>query len=626
VLGGELHLSGRKTWLQSRRAWIANHGTHYTESSDTLTRPIASLARLMMLTFIGVSAAALPAAAASGGEVFDAGTVAFLTKVDSWALGSLGVQMPGRIAIFETLAAEQLDQSYGDDGVDGIPAAAAYLELYFRSGEYVDKPVIYIRERNMRAYLAGHIPPGRVEQFNRTHRIAPVLLLDDEAWMLLFRTGRADRNDYTRAAGLGSLRDSLAGLSERKEFRLAIDRLSARYSSFLADGVIRLAPAPGGEWTPAGEVFRAPASAPASTPAIRAPASAPAIRRGGPAPAAQDAPAGQWRVLCQAWLARDAQAVNKAIARLEVSLPHAAGPGYPSAAVRSLERLYGRTRQFTFAWGGYAISLVLFIIAAASGAAWARKGGLGVFSLCTLIMLAGFIIRWILSGRAWYLPPLMNQFEAVSGSALLGAVIALMLERLYRRNFFVLAAAFYATACWVAQLVFPEQMSGGIRAQHGILSSPVMAVHVSVIIIGHALVGMTFVISLAYLVVAMFQRAERPSSPADLRPAGQMSTLAIIDRSNLIVAQIAAWSVVAGTILGAYWGDFAWGRWWGWDPKETWALITALVYVVMLHIRFLTPPRWRGLVTALICILGTAVMLFNWIVVNFLLSGKHSYA
>jgi len=603
-----------------------------------MMRRAAILACLLALSAPGGGAIASAASAAPGGEVFDAGTVAFLTKVDAWALDSLGVQMPGRIAIFETLAAEQLDQSYGDDGVDGIPAAAAYLELYFRSGEYVDKPVLYIRERNMRAYLAGHIPASLREQFDRTHRIAPVLLLDDEAWMLLFRTGRADRNDYARAAGLGSLRDSLAGLSERKEFRLAIDRLSARYSSFLAEGVIRLAPAPGGEWTPAEEVFRALAtastSAPASAPAIRRGGSSPAIRRGGsspapastPAPAAEDTPARQWRALRQAWLARDAQAVNAAIARLEALLPHAAGPGYPSPAVRSLERLYGRTSQFTFAWGGYAISLVLFIIAAASGAAWARKCGLGVFSLCTLIMLAGFIIRWILSGRAWYLPPLMNQFEAVVGSALLGAVIALMLERLYRRNFFVLSAAFYATACWVAQLVFPEQMSGGIRAQHGILSSPVMAVHVSVIIIGHALVGMTFVISLAYLVVAMFQRADRPSSPADLRPAGQMSTLAIIDRSNLIVAQIAAWSVVVGTILGAYWGDFAWGRWWGWDPKETWALITALVYIVMLHIRFLTPLRWRGLVTALICILGTAVMLFNWVVVNFLLSGKHSYA
>ncbi len=576
-----------------------------------MTIRAAILACLLMLAAPGGGAVAL---AAPAGDVFDAETAAFLTKVDSSALGSLGVQMPGRIAIFETLAVEQLDQSYGGQSVDGIPAPVAYMELYLRSGKYVDKPVIYIRERNMRSYLAGHIPAALREQFERTRRIAPVLLLDDEAWMLLLRTGRAGRDDYTRAAGLGGLRDSLAGLSDRKEFRLAIDRLSARYSSFLAEGVMRLAPAPGGEWATAGEVFGAGAAA-------TAPASA-----SSPSPAIEDTPAGQWRALRQAWFARDPAAVNRAVASLEVLLPKAAGPGYPSATVRSLERLYGQTRQFTFAWGGYAVCLVLFIIAAASGAGWARKLGLGIFSLCTLIMLAGFIIRWILSGRAWYLPPLMNQFEAVVGSALLGAVIALMLERLYRRNFFVLAASFYATACWVAQLVFPEQMSGGIRAQHGILSSPVMAVHVSVIIIGHALVGMTFVISLAYLVVALFKRSDEASSPADLRPAGAMSTLAMIDRSNLIVAQIAAWSVVAGTILGAYWGDFAWGRWWGWDPKETWALITAMVYVVMLHIRFLTPPRSRGLVTALICILGTAVMLFNWIVVNFLLSGKHSYA
>jgi ABC-type transport system involved in cytochrome c biogenesis permease subunit len=564
---------------------------------------------------VALAAQAAPAArAATGGDVFDADTAAFLAKVDSWALGSLGVQMPGRIAIFETLAAEQLDQSYGAESVEGVPAAVAYLELYFRSGKYVDKPVLYIRERNMRAYLAGQIPPALGEQFSRTHRIAPAGLLDDDAWMLLFRAGRADRNDYARAAGLGSLRGSLAALSERKEFRLAIDRLSARYSSFLAEGVMLLAPATGGEWALAEEVFREPATAAAT-------ASAPT-----PLPADEDTPAGQWRALRRAWLARDPAAVNQAVARLEALLPEAAGPGYPTPAVRSLERLYYRTRQFTFAWGGYAVALVLFIIAVASGAGWARKTGLGVFSLCTLIMLAGFIIRWILSGRSWYLPPLMNQFEAVAGSALLGAVIALALERFQPRNYFVLAASFYATACWVAQLVFPEQMSSDIRAQHGILSSPVMAVHVSVIIIGHALVGMTFVISLAYLVTAIFQHSEPPSSPADLRPAGAMSTLAMIDRSNLIVAQIAAWSVVAGTILGAYWGDFAWGRWWGWDPKETWALITALVYVVMLHVRFLTPPRWRGLVTALICILGTAVMLFNWIVVNFLLSGKHSYA
>jgi ABC-type transport system involved in cytochrome c biogenesis permease subunit len=92
------------------------------------------------------------------------------------------------------------------------------------------------------------------------------------------------------------------------------------------------------------------------------------------------------------------------------------------------------------------------------------------------------------------------------------------------------------------------------------------------------------------------------------------------------VAQLAAWFLIAGTLLGAYWGDFAWGRWWGWDPKETWALITCVVYLAVLHVRLVTPSRYRGLVTALICLLGSLVMIFNWVFVNYFLSGKHSYA
>jgi len=570
-----------------------------------MTRPASTLTCLLALAW--ASAAAF-AAGQAGGDVFDANTIGFLTKVDSSVLGLLGAQHRGRIAILNTVAAEQLDQAYGDDSVDGINATAAYLELYFRAGAYVDKPVIYIREKNMRAYLAGHIPAGRVEQFKRTHRIEPAMLLSDQAWMLLFSTGRADRKDYVRAAALGSLRDSLARLSERKEYRIPIDRLSARYSSFLAEGIMRLAPDADDDWLTAEDIFRASA---AST-----------------APADAETPAGQWRLLRKAWLARDAGAVNEAVARLETLLPRAAGARatYPSPAVRSLERLYNRTRQFTVVWVGFAVSLVLLILAAGSRCLWARRLGLGVFSLSTLGLLAGFVVRWIISGRAWYLPPIMNQFEAVVGSALLGAIIAFVLEMIWRRNFFALAAAFYATVALLAGLIFPEQMSGTIRVQPGILSSPVMAVHVSVIIIGHALVGMTFVLSVLYIVVAIFSQTDQRSAPADLRRGGDGSVLAVIDRCNLIVAQIACWSVVAGTILGAYWGDFAWGRWWGWDPKETWAFITAIIYVALLHIRFLTPSRFRGLVTALICILGFAAMMFNWIVVNYILAGKHSYA
>lgn len=564
-----------------------------------------------ILTCLLALASATPLAVGpkpAGGDVFDANTIDFLAKVDSSALGLLPAQHRGRIAILETVVAEQLSQAYGAGSIDGIAAPAAYLELYFRSGAYLDKQVIYIRERNMRAYLAEKLPPQRAERFKRTRRIEPASLVDDRALMLLFRTGRADRKDYARAGAMGSMRNSLAELSERKEFRVAIDRLSARYSSFLGEGAMRIAPAGDDDWLTAEDVFRASAATTTSAPVAT--------------------PADQWRALRQAWLARDAGAVNEAIASLETLLPQAVGDGgaYPSDTVRSLERLYNSTGQFKVVWIGFAASLALLTIAAGAGRGWSRKFGLGVFSVSTLLLLVGFAFRWVLSGRPWYLPPIMNQFEAVVGSALLGAVIALILEMIWRWNFFALAAAFYATVALLAGVIFPEQMSGDLGALPGILSSPVMAVHVSVIIIGHALVGMTFVLSVLYIIVSIFSRTDQRSGPADLRAGGDGSVLAIIDRSNLIVAQIACWSVLAGTLLGAYWGDFAWGRWWGWDPKETWALITALVYVALLHIRFLTAMRWRGLITALICILGFAAMMFNWIVVNFILSGKHSYA
>jgi len=552
----------------------------------------------------------LPAAGA--GEVFDQKTLAFAGRVNADALSLLGVQYNARIAVLDTLARDQLDQMYGAETIDSLPPAVAFMEVYLNAGRYVDLPVIYVREKNMRSFVRKHLDAETSAAFGRTNRLPPAALLDAEAWHLLIHSGRARSEDGRRAEGVSSLRDALPRLAERKEFRVAIDRLSARYSSFLAMGVLRVAPSRDEEWLTAEEAFQIAAAA-ATRPGL-----------------ASTATAEHWAALRDAWRSRDAAKVNRLIARIGAALAREAGPTYPSARLRRVERLYNRTDQFTVVWVGYAAALVLLIVAAASGGRWPQRVGLGVFSLSTLVMLAGFVVRWLISGRAWYLPPIMNQFEAVIGSALLGAMVAIVLELLWRKSYFAIAACLYATISLLSGLIFPEQMGAGIRAQHGILSSPVMAAHVAVIIIGHALVGMTFFISLVYLgavaVVGLDGPAGPASSPADLRRAPQLTPLAVIDRCNLIVAQLACWTVVVGTVLGAYWGDFAWGRWWGWDPKETWALITCVVYVALLHARFATPARWRGLVTALICIVGCVVMLFNWIVVNYILAGKHSYA
>jgi cytochrome c-type biogenesis protein CcsB len=75
---------------------------------------------------------------------------------------------------------------------------------------------------------------------------------------------------------------------------------------------------------------------------------------------------------------------------------------------------------------------------------------------------------------------------------------------------------------------------------------------------------------------------------------------------------------------GAIWAEYAWGRYWGWDPKETWALVTWVIYACYLHAR--STAGWRGTRAAVIAIVGLASFWFNFIGINLLVSGLHSYA
>jgi len=81
---------------------------------------------------------------------------------------------------------------------------------------------------------------------------------------------------------------------------------------------------------------------------------------------------------------------------------------------------------------------------------------------------------------------------------------------------------------------------------------------------------------------------------------------------------------IGGLIMGAIWADQAWGRYWAWDPKETWSLITWLVYALYLHARFV--GGWRGKRVAIIAVAGFVTVAFTYLGVNLLLSGLHAYA
>ncbi len=551
-------------------------------------------------TLAAILALASPAAPADEPELFDAETREFLSQVKAGKLARLPVQLHGRIGVLDTLAREQVALMHGETGPQGIAPAVAYLELYFNAGAYLDRPLLYVREKTMRGWVAGALEGPVAEEFRRTNRIRPISIMDNRGLGLLLTLGRA-----SRAQVRGAMRDAGALLgrlpsAESPEMRVPLERLNERYAAFLA--LERFHVAPGDDpWQSMNALLAA------------------------------DPPAGEFadraRRVRNAWRRRDAELVNRRLDEWTAAVSSAA----PSGTMTDLELLYNRSRQFTFAWIGFAVSfLVLLVAAAAPRLRWVRRIGLALLGLTTVVLAVGFGIRWALSGRAWYLPPIMNQFEAVIGSALLGAAVALVIELARPRNFIALAAAFYGTLSLLSGWWMPRQMGAAIEAQAGILHSPIMAVHVAAIIFGHALVGMTIFISLVYLaaraVASLRGRAGAPSAPADLTRPPEAGVLAGLDRCNLIVAQLGAWTVVLGTILGAYWADFAWGRWWGWDPKENYALITALIFVGVIHLRFVASARTRGLLTAVGCLLGGAAMLFNWIVVNYVLPGLHSYA
>jgi cytochrome c-type biogenesis protein CcsB len=161
----------------------------------------------------------------------------------------------------------------------------------------------------------------------------------------------------------------------------------------------------------------------------------------------------------------------------------------------------------------------------------------------------------------------------------------------------------------VALAFFPSEIRPLVPA---LQSNRILGIHVTTMVMAYSALSISFGASLLYLL----QTAPRPFSR-------------LPDAETL--SEVAYWSVLVGfplltlgIALGAYWANNAWGRYWGWDPKETSAFITWLVYAGYLHARGLR--GWEGKRAAYLLLIGYAAVLFTYFAVNFLISGLHSYA
>ena len=143
-----------------------------------------------------------------------------------------------------------------------------------------------------------------------------------------------------------------------------------------------------------------------------------------------------------------------------------------------------------------------------------------------------------------------------------------------------------------------------------------LAVHVTTAILGFGIFFVSGIASALYLVVS------RPGERSGL--LARLPSAAVLDRvaHRTAVFGFPIWTFAV--MAGAIWAESAWGRFWGWDPKETWAFIAWVVYAAYLHAR--TTAGWRGRGAAWVNVVGLVVMIFNLLFVNLVSTGLHSYA
>ncbi len=561
----------------------------------------------------------------------------FASRVDLSALENVAVHTDGRLKSFGSFAHERMGFVMGSRTIRGQSPAFTYLDLMFRPSAYADEPIVFVKNKNFRldirrAFEGSDLyraDPGRwdprMDEFLQWGLVSEPVLATFEVQRRMEELER----DLMRSARL---------------VQAVRGALFVKESPNLAQS-LRLVPPPGAD---AGEPWQA------------------LDFEGRPATPPRDADLGErltsaWSDLVEGWVTQDAVAVDVAAARVADLLPRVEPSIYPDLEKLSWESWYFRTDNMTWVWMVYLLAVVFLLLHVVYRWRAAGRIGLGVFGVAFLLHSAALGLRWWVSGR-W---PNSNMFEAVTTSVWMGGCLAVMCEWVGRRS---AMAKLYALTSAVASMValmsahfMPLQLNPNIGNMMPVLHDIWLYIHTNVIIWSYALIFMAAITGLLYLVhrlcgaqrqvlsmagasMAQMEVAGGGASGGGAAGGGAVGSYhdasdprgtlgafdaapdlgVVFDGVTMLLMKLSFVMLWAGLVMGAIWADHSWGRPWGWDPKETFALCTFLVFAVLVHVRW--KARDKGLWTAVLAVVGALVMLFNWIVINFYISGLHSYA
>lgn len=289
---------------------------------------------------------------------------------------------------------------------------------------------------------------------------------------------------------------------------------------------------------------------------------------------------------------------------------------YPNEMKTKIEIFYNKANVFEQLWPlyfvvGFTLLILSFIkiIKPSFQAEWISKVSFGLLVLFFAAHTAGLIMRWYISGHA----PWSNGYESMIyigwASVLAGFIFS-------SRSMMTMAATAIMTGLilFVAHL---NWMDPQVTNLVPVLQSYWLAIHVAMITASYGFLGLGALLGMITLILFILKKPEN-----ETRLNLAIKELNAINEMSLLVGLVL---LTIGNFLGGVWANESWGRYWGWDPKETWALVTILVYAVVLHLRFIK-GAYSEYIYSVVSLLAFTSVLMTYFGVNYYLAGMHSYA
>jgi ABC-type transport system involved in cytochrome c biogenesis permease subunit len=281
---------------------------------------------------------------------------------------------------------------------------------------------------------------------------------------------------------------------------------------------------------------------------------------------------------------------------------------YPREFRTNLEVAYNQLSPFRYAWILMLLATVAMLMHLGSDWRSLYWSSIIAYSFAMITLVVGFTMRMIIAGR----PPVTNMYESVIYVGAGVAVFGVVFETVYRRKYILTAAAGVSTIALILADNCPAVLDPSIRPLEPVLRNNFWLVtHVMTIALSYA----AFALSVGIANITLGYYLIRSRKNDTIRSLSQFTYRTI---------QVGVLLLTAGIILGGVWADYSWGRFWGWDPKEVWALVALLGYLAVLHARYGGAVGHRGM--AVLSVVCFSLVVMAWYGVNFVLgSGLHSY-